>query len=248
MSKPLEGLRVLVTRPAEQAVGWRMPLEAAGATVLLHPTVTVRPPPSWAPLDHAFARLGDYDWLTFTSGAAARLALARLPSSINRATLTRPRIAAVGRETTRAIEAHGLAVALAPTDELAASLARALGPLPPGTRVLFPRAIGGRDDLHNALTTIGCIVDVVPASQTVSLTGLTLPSEFDVATFASPSAFRAFVDAHGVDPLRRATIAAIGPTTAAALAELGLTPIVASTPSIEALIDAIAAAYAHGDQ
>jgi uroporphyrinogen III methyltransferase/synthase len=68
MSQPtLAGCRVLLTRPAGQADGWRRALEAGGAVVLLHPTIEVGPPPSWQALDEALSRLGSYDWLVFTS-------------------------------------------------------------------------------------------------------------------------------------------------------------------------------------
>src|SRR5437868_13731383 len=110
----LAGLRVLVTRPTEHSAAWLDAFAAAGATVLSYPTVQVVPPPSWDALDEAFAHLADYQWLVFTSAAAARFSLARLP--VPPRTLSRPRVAAVGRETARAIEEHGLPVALIPED------------------------------------------------------------------------------------------------------------------------------------
>jgi uroporphyrinogen-III synthase len=241
MSQPipnLAGLRVLVTRPAEHSASWREAFAAAGAVVIVHPTVEVVPPPSWDALDEAFARLHDYDWMIFTSAAAARFSLARLPGDPD--ALHRPRVAAVGAETARVIEEHGLRVARIPEDQRQEGLVEALDDLRPGTRVLFPQALGGREGLRDALLGRGCIVDVVPASQTIARRDLPPPPPFDVATFASPSALRAFVAAHGLDLLRQATVAVIGPTTGAAATALGLQPIVASAPSADALIRALA--------
>jgi uroporphyrinogen-III synthase len=131
-------------------------------------------------------------------------------------------VAAVGRETARVLEEGGASVALVPEEErqdgLAAALADAIDGLAPGTRVLFPQAVGGREELRNALLARGCIVDVVPASQIVALRGLTA--------------------------LQATTVAVIGPTTAAAATALGLSPLVAGAPSADALIRAIAAAKA----
>jgi uroporphyrinogen-III synthase len=237
----LAGLRVLVTRPTEHSAAWLAAFEAAGATAIAHPTVEVVPPPSWEALDEAFARLPEYDWLIFTSAAAARFSLARLPPGIDAAALSRPRVAAVGPETARALEAHGLRVALIPDDQRQEGLIGALGVLRPGTRVLFPQALGGRESLRNALLLQGCVVDVVPASQTVARRNLPAPPLFDVATFASPSALRAFVAAHGLGALAGSTVAVIGPSTGAAATALGLSPIVASAPSADALIAALAA-------
>ncbi len=79
VDSPLAAVRVLLTRPAEQAPAWARALEGAGADVALYPTIAVGPPRSWAPLDEAWARIGQYDWILFTSAAAVRFALARLP-------------------------------------------------------------------------------------------------------------------------------------------------------------------------
>lgn len=242
MSLPLAGLRVLVTRPVEHSAAWAAALAAAGATVLPYPTVEVVPPPSWEPLDDAFARIAEYHWLVFTSAAAARFALRRVAAEAAAALAAadRPRVAAVGPETARALEEHGLRVAVIPEDQRQEGLVDALGTLPPGTRVLFPRAIGGRDELRNALLARGCVVDVVPASQTVPRRDLPVPPPFDVASFASPSALRAFVATHGLPPLERAIVAVIGPTTAAAARALGLHPITADAPTADALVRVIA--------
>jgi uroporphyrinogen III methyltransferase/synthase len=234
----LAGLRVLVTRPTEHSAAWIDAFAAAGATVISYPTVEVVPPPSWEALDEAFAHLSEYDWLVFTSGAAARFSLARLP--IPPRTLSRPRVAAVGRETGRVLEEHGLAVALIPEDQRQEGLIDALGALTPGTRVLFPQAIGGRESLRDALLSRGCTVDVVPASQTVARRDLPPPPPFDVATFASPSALRAFVATQGLEPLQGPAVAVIGPTTGAAATALGLAPIVAAAPNADSLIRALA--------
>jgi uroporphyrinogen-III synthase len=234
----LAGLRVLVTRPTEHSAGWIQAFAAAGATVISYPTVEVVPPPSWDALDDAFAHLSEYDWLVFTSAAAARFSLARLPISAR--ALSRPRVAAIGRETARVLEAHGLNVAVIPEDQRQEGLVETLGTLTPGTRVLFPQAIGGRESLRDALLARGCTVDVVPASQTVARRGLPPPPPFDVATFASPSALRAFIATQGLEALARTTVAVIGPTTGAAATALGLRPIVAATPDADSLIRALA--------
>jgi uroporphyrinogen-III synthase len=233
------GIRVLVTRPVDQAKAWLHALTEAGAEPIAYPTIEVHPPPSWEALDQAFARLDHYDWLIFTSASAVQMAIRRLPAAISPVALQRPQLAAVGSETARALGQHGFTVARVPDDQRQEGLIAAFGDLPGGTRFLFPQAIGGRDALAAALRARGCEVDVVPASQTVALADMPSLPEFDVATFASPSALEAFVARHGVGPLGGKGTVVIGPTTAAAAHAHGLKPMVARTPRIEEVIRAL---------
>ncbi len=207
--------------------------------VVSYPTITVTPPPSWEPLDEALGHLTQYDWIVFASATAVRFALSRLAGTVDIAAFRRPKIAAVGVETARVLESLGLPVSLVPGQQRQEGLVAAFADLRSGTRILFPQAVGGRDDLSKFLTAQGCIVDVVPASQTLPLKALPPVPAFDVATFASPSALRAFVANHGTAHLRNFPVVVIGPTTAGAARALGLSPVVADAPSIQSLIRAI---------
>src|SRR5437764_1873961 len=65
--RPLFGKRVLVTRPRHQAGTLGERLIELGAVPLLLPTVEVRPPTDWGPVDRALGSLGQYAWIVFTS-------------------------------------------------------------------------------------------------------------------------------------------------------------------------------------
>lgn len=246
---PLTDWRVLVTRPANQARSLVQALRQAGATAIAYPTIAVEAPPSWARFDDAIASVASYGWVVFTSPSAVRSALARAPGlkATLRASKDGPRVAAVGSQTAGMLAEHGVPVTLMPEDGaqrqegLVAGFIGS-GTLKPGTRVLLPQAIGGRELLHEALTAVGAIVDVVPVSRTVALPLFGPPPAFDVATFASPSALRAFVDRLKVAALHDKVVAVIGPTTRDAAIAAGVTVQVESTtPSVAGLVDALAA-------
>jgi uroporphyrinogen-III synthase len=204
----------------------------------MYPTIQVGPPPSWQPLDDSIARLANYDWLIFTSATVVRFFCERWPADFDRR-LSRPLIAAVGGETARALKAAGFSVALVPDDQRQEGLVAALADLPAGSRLLFPRALGGRDHLITALADKGIAVDLVPASVTTAIAPLPPLPAFDVATFASPSALDAFLDGLGPQPLARGAVV-VGATTAAAAQRQGVKAVVARAPTAAAVIEAIA--------
>lgn len=237
---PLAGLRVLVTRPdGDGARKWAATLADAGAIPIPYPTLIIAPPATWQPLDDALARLASYDWIVFTSQTAVAFVQPRLPNQRFPLGIS-TKIAAVGAATAAAIEAYGGVVTLVPDDSRQEGLSHVLATLPVGTRLLLPMAEGGRTLLAESLRSRGCRVDVVTVYRTLPRSDLpTLPA-FDVATFASPSALRAYLAYAGIGSLAGKGVAVIGPTTAAEALTKGIQAEVARTPHADALISAIA--------
>ncbi len=241
---PLSGWRILVTRPRDQADALATALQAAGGSAIVYPTIEVGPPPTWEAFDLALCS-SHYSWAIFTSPSAVRLALQRAAQlSGGVAALSALQVAAVGAGTARALSDHGMAVAALPAgdDQRQEGLVEALAHLEAGTRILFPQAVGGRELLRDELVRRGCVVDVVPVSSTTPIQLASPPPPFDAAVFASPSALRAFVSSLGVQPLAARVVAVIGPTTAAAAADLGVrVDVTARSPSVPSLVSALVA-------
>jgi len=245
----LEGVRVLVTRPEEGRKSLVAALEAEGAIPVLYPTIQTGPPLSWAPLEAAVQDLAanQYAWVVFTSATAVRTALGYLRAGLGITGLVagfgataQVRIAAVGRETARVLTEAGVPPDLVPTDERQEGLIESLSDLPPGTRVLFPQAAGGREHLTEELVRRGCVVDVVPVYETTPVNHAAPPPPFDAATFASPSALRAFVERWGTAPLLGVVVAVLGPTTHAAATALGVrVDVLPARSGIRELVEAL---------
>ena len=76
--QPLFGRRIAITRTREQAGVLREQLTALGAEVIEIPTIEIRDPASWEPLDSAIRRLEEFDYLLVTSANGVRNFLRRL--------------------------------------------------------------------------------------------------------------------------------------------------------------------------
>lgn len=189
-------MRVVVTRPAEQAEPLASHLRALGHEVVLCPLVRVEPLGD-SPLD-----VSAYDWVVVTSANGARELARRIRG--------RPRrLAAIGPGTAAALREHGLEPNLVPRVSTQEGL---LAELPrPAGRVLFAGAEGARRLLVDELG-----ADFVPLYRTVELRPDTPPAG-DLVVLASPSAVRAFARL-GLD-LPAVTI---GPQTTAAARAAGL--------------------------
>lgn len=256
--RPLAGRRVVVTRPRAQVARFAALLEAYGAEVVALPAIRLEPPTDWRPLDDAIARLERYTWAVFTSvnGVAAfrgRLAAA----GRNAGALAGVRVAAIGPQTAAALAADGVRADLVPDEYRAEGLVEALRPhLTPGGEVLLVRAAEAREVLPRALTALGARVTVAPAYRAVAVregaervVGLLEGRRVDVVSFTSSSTVRGFVELIGAGAVRRllggVVLAAIGPVTAATIAEYGLdVRVMPREYTIPALAAAIAAHFA----
>jgi uroporphyrinogen-III synthase len=236
--KPLARRCVVVTRAAEQASELAERLGTLGAEVLLLPLVEYLPPQDSGPLDRALRDIGGFDWLLLTSQNAVRFMAARagtlhvdLVAKLG-PSKARPKVAVVGEMTERAAIAEGWRIDRVSSGHGAIDLARELGRQIEGCRVLLPRSDRATSQLPQALTAAGATPVEVVVYRTVP-SGNVDPAileriergEVDVVSFASPSAFLALGERLGAETFRRlagaARLAAIGPTTAAAIRRAG---------------------------
>jgi uroporphyrinogen III methyltransferase/synthase len=165
----------------------------------------------------------------------------------------------VGPVTAAALAAAGVALAVPPAANAAALAAAVLaaGPVA-GLRVLVPRAAGGRDEAVAALRAAGAAVDPVdlyrsvtaPATEPAVAAALARlrAGQIEVAIFFAPSQVTALFELLGDQAARLLAgvglVAAIGPTTRAALVARGVEVAVApDSPEVAALASRVAERY-----
>ncbi|MCB1734046.1 MAG: uroporphyrinogen-III synthase [Gammaproteobacteria bacterium] len=152
--QPLEGLKVLVTRPAHQAGGLCARIEAEGGTPVRFPTIGIELPQDIRP---ARERLGRDHWdrVIFVSVNAVQAAL-----ELDNRWQTQP-LVAVGNATRNALIAAGLSVSLSPDDGFNSEALLALPALQSvhGQSILIVRGEGGRETLAETLRERGAVVE-----------------------------------------------------------------------------------------
>lgn len=212
-------MRVIVTRPSDQAGPLVERLERLGHEVVPCPLIEIEP------TGPAEIDTSGYDWLIVTSPNGAREAARRLRGRV-------PRVAAVGPGTAETLREHGIEPALVPAvssqDGLLDEFPRDAG------RVLFAAAEGAR---QRPVEQLGA--DFVPLYRTKLVRPDEVP-DGDVVVLASASAARAFA-ALAVD----VPAVTIGPQTTAVAASCGLAVAAeAETHDLEGLVAAVEQAAA----
>ena len=233
--KPLHGRRVLVTRARHQSEGFRRQLADLGAAVVEIPTIEVRPIAAGPEARQAMHRLPETGLVIVTSANAVEIFFRMLfDFGADARALASSKVCAIGPETARALEEHGIRPEMVAGEYTAEGLAQALAGWDlTGRRVLVPRARMGRDALPALLAQRGAEVQVLPVYETVcpatsaeQLRQLFAGEGVDVVTFTSSSTVANFIDAFPSGQLpaavASAAIACMGPVTADTATKLGM--------------------------
>lgn len=255
-TKPLYGWRVLVPRTKEQSAGLAARLRGFGAISEEVPTISVEPPRNPQQMDKAVRGLveGRYEWIVFTSVNAVKAVREKFEEyGLDARAFSGLKVAAVGAKTAEAIATWGIRADRLPTGEQSArGLLEDWPPydslLDPINRVFLPRADIATETLVAGLIELGWEVDDVTAYRTVRAAPPPAPTreaiktgKFDAVMFTSSSTVRNLVGIAG-KPHASTVIACIGPATAKTAQEHGLrVDVMAETPSVEVLADALAA-------
>jgi len=253
-----------VTRAREQAMELVDLIEDLGAQAIEGAAVRIAAVADTSALDEAAATASNFDWLVFTSQNGVDHFMRRVmegPGDVR--SLKGPRICAVGPATADKLALYGLKVDVVPREhraERAVEAMRAYAEIK-GAKVLFPRSEIAREVLADDLRKAGAQVTDVVAYRTLAaepqregdpdVYKLLLERQVDAVTFTSASSVRHFVKTLGEeqapDLLAGTVVASIGPVTAEAAQQLGITSTIVPTEyTVPGLVKALVEHFRRG--
>ncbi len=252
-NRPLFGKRVVVTRATQQASMISEKLSDLGADVLEMPATQIARL-DLSPLREEIARIGDYQWLIFTSQNAVRIFFEQLlGAGRDSRALAGVLVAAVGPATAGALLEHGITVDIIPERFVAEGLIEKFNERDDvtGSRVLYVTAEGSRETLPEGLAELGAELNVIHAYRSIRdgtgaarLQKQLETGTVNAVTFTSASAVRAYVDLVGEELAQRVPAASIGPMTTEAISAAGIELLIeAEEATTDGLVAAIERAF-----
>lgn len=247
--QPLQGLGILVTRPARMNAKLAELIRAAGGEAILFPSLEIAGVADTAPLYAIIERLEQFDLAVFISPSAVEKGMALI-----RARRTLPaalKIAAVGQGSANALRRQGVAEVLVANDGNDSEALLALPELQriDGWRVAIFRGEGGRETLAEELTRRGATVTYLecyrrrkPDSDPAPLLAQGAQGKIAAITVTSAESARNLRDMLGVagwDWLKRTPLFALHPRIAAVAGELGWENIHVTGPGDEGLVNGL---------
>jgi uroporphyrinogen-III synthase len=248
--RELQGLRVLVTRPADQAGPLCRLIAEAGGEALRLPTLEIRDPDprDLARLDAVIDTLETCDLAVFISVNAVTRGMDFIRA--RRAWPATVRVATVGASSAQALARYGLSVDLVPAHQFNSEALLALEELQDmrGKRVVIFRGNGGRDVLRDVLSQRGAEVDYVevyrracPVIDPGAIAHYWQPGAVDLITITSNESLQnlhAMAGPPGQPLLRELRLVVISERQVVLARELGFKhrPLVAANASDEAIL------------
>ena len=245
MPRPeLEGLRILVTRPAAQAAWLSNEIRLRAGQPIALPLLEIQPLPPDGKMQSALAELARTDVLIFVSANAVEYALAYLPLLPDSL-----RVGAIGQATAERLRTAGLRVDLVPArfDSEGFLALPAIQDLD-GKRVVIVRGVGGREKLAESLRSRGAQVQYLEVYRRAcphwAATAVHTALGADVITVTSSEALDNLAQLArlpGAEALWAKPLLVFHPRIAGRARELGFTlkPVVTDRPGDDALLTAL---------
>lgn len=245
-------MRVLVTRPRDQAEKLALLIEAEGGEAIRFPVIEITEPTDSQALLAVIDRLDQFDLAIFISPNAVNRAM-NLILSRHGAWPRNLRIACVGRGSARELKHFDARNVIVPADRFDSEALLALPELQKvsGKRIVIFRGEGGRELLGDTLATRGaeivyaeCYQRIRPRADVVPLLQRWVRGEIDIVVLTSVDGLHNLFDMlgpTGQPRLALTPVIVVSARMAEICRELGFKtkPLVAAQASDEAILEAI---------
>jgi uroporphyrinogen-III synthase len=250
--RPLTGVRVLVTRPRDQAEALARLIKAEGGEAIRFPVIEIAEPQNSEALHAVIDRLDQFSLAIFISPNAVSRGMKAVQT--RRGAWPAPlRVACVGRGSARELKHFPVAHVITPPDQFDSEALLALPELQSvsGSRIVIFRGEGGRELLGDTLKARGAIVEYAecyrrqrPAVDVAPLLQRLTRHEIDIVSITSVDGLNNLLDMLGPAGkkfLLQTPFVVIGPRQALACRERGFTvaPQIATEASDETILEAI---------
>lgn len=252
MSRLLQGLRILVTRPAAQSAPLARAIAERGGEALCFPLIEIGPIADLQPLQQAAARLDQYDVAIFISPNAVSFSLPTLRASGDWP--GRLQVAAVGPGTAACLTAEGIFNVIVPETRFDSEAMLELPVFDPGQiagqQVLILRGNDGRELLTESLRARGAIVDAIscytrtPPADGAPVLSLLRNNRLDALTISSSEGLRnllALLDTEATSRLRVMPLFVPHRRIAELAVGLGLQRVILTAPADAGIIEGLCA-------
>ncbi|MBR0278399.1 MAG: uroporphyrinogen-III synthase, partial [Synergistaceae bacterium] len=229
---PLNGKRIIITRPEGRGDELALKLRDLGAEVIIMPTIRTKI--IHGSLDDV--NISGYDWIGFTSVTGVN-ALFELLSETGRdiREIGNAKISAIGQATKDALNAHGLRVDYMPEIFDGFHMAEGLSEF--GGKILMFRSENGTPEINSVFMKYGIEAENICIYRTDYVKLYKVPELADIIIFTSSSTVKGFCA--NTEALREATALCIGKQTAEEAMKSGFTRIkVAEQAVMKALFEA----------
>ncbi|MEE9424429.1 MAG: uroporphyrinogen-III synthase [Methylococcales bacterium] len=236
--KPLQGIRILVTRAKHQNQHLSQLIEQAGGKAIAFPVLEIIAPQNIQSINSQLSKTNTWDWIIFTSANAVNYAVDITNQQLPITEITK--IAAIGDKTANCLAKHGITVDLIPAVSSSEGLASSLEMQTINNlNCLIIKGEGGRTMLEKQLSERGAVITTVdvyrricPKSDSLSLLDQWSQQAINYVTVTSVEALNNLIQLigdQGFKRLKEATIVVFSQRIHAAAINKGLVNVVIAT-------------------
>ncbi|MEG0919008.1 MAG: uroporphyrinogen-III C-methyltransferase [Anaerovoracaceae bacterium] len=246
-NRPLGGVKIAVTRPADRASSLAERLRFLGGEVLMLPAIKTVPIENNIALDKAIENIKDYGWVCFTSPVGPKIFFdTLLKNKVDVRTLGGLKFAAIGPGTKKVIESKGILVDLMPEIYSGIELGKVLAETVSAEKILIPRAKIGTDQVITPLREANLEFDDIPIYDTLDVTATELnkyDDSIDIVGFTSASTVNAFVkNNEGID-FTKVKALCIGEQTSKEASKYNMNIIMSEEATIDSMVSKLLEEY-----